>query len=275
MANSDNKGSYCPIREGNLFFLIEGSGPPLVFIHGFGLDHRMWENQVNYFSKNYTCITLDLRGFGKSSVPTDQSFSNHEDLNDLLEFLEIDEPVVLVGLSMGARVASNFAITYPEKSRAIIFTDGAIDGFAFKNFNLTYIYDAGKQQGIEIANKMWLDHPIFNSSRNKLSVRESLTEMVMSYSGWHWINKNPIRNLTPPAVDQLQKLLMPCLILIGELDIPDFKSIADILNKQIENSIKVEMLGVGHMCNMESPDKFNELLDQFLSSAINNSENRF
>jgi len=65
----------------------------------------MWENQVNYFSKKYTCVALDLRGFGKSSVPIDQSFSNHEDLYDLLEFLKIDEPVILVGLSMGGRVA--------------------------------------------------------------------------------------------------------------------------------------------------------------------------
>jgi 3-oxoadipate enol-lactonase len=275
LAYSDNKGNYCPVQEGNLFFLKEGSGPPLVFIHGFCLDHRMWENQVNHFSKKYTCITLDLRGFGKSSVPTDQSFSNHEDLNDLFEFLKFDEAVILVGLSMGARVTSNFAITFPEKTRAIIFADAAIDGFAFKNFNLAYIYETGKKEGIEVANKLWIDHPIFDSTRNSLPVRESLTQIVMSYSGWHWINKNPIRNLTPPALEQLQKLRMPCLILIGELDIPDFKSIADILNKQIKNSIKLEMQNVGHMCNMESPDKFNELLDQFLSSAINYPGNRF
>jgi 3-oxoadipate enol-lactonase len=265
LAYSDDKGNYCPIKEGILFFLKEGSGPPLVFIHGFGLDHRMWENQVNYFSKKYTCIALDLRGFGKSTVPADQSFSNHEDLNDLLEFLKFDEPVILVGLSMGARVASNFAITFSEKTRAIIFADGAIDGFAFQDFNLSYIYETGKNEGIEVANKMWLDHPIFNSARNHKAVFESLTEMVMSYSGWHWINKNPIRNLTPPALEQLQKLTMPCLILIGELDIPDFKSIADLLNKQIINSAKIEMKGVGHMCNMESPDKFNELVNRYLS----------
>jgi pimeloyl-ACP methyl ester carboxylesterase len=64
---------------------------------------------------------------------------------------------------------------------------------------------------------------------------------------------------------------MPCLILIGELDIPDFKSIADILNEQVKNSVKFEMQGVDRMCNMESPDKFNDLVDQFLSPVINYS----
>jgi 3-oxoadipate enol-lactonase len=267
LGDSAIKGNYCPISEGKLFFLKKGSGPPIVFIHGFCLDNRMWENQVNYFSKKYTCIAFDLRGFGKSSVPADQSFSTHEDLDVLLGFLKIDQPVILVGFSMGAKVASNFAITYPEKTKAIIFADGAIDGYVFKDFNLTYIYNAGKQQGTPVANKMWLDHPIFNSSRKNLAVMESLAEMVMSYSGWHWANSNPIKNLIPPAIEQLQKLKMPCLILIGEFDIPDFKAISDLLNKQIKHAFKIEIAGVGHMCNMESPDIFNSHVNEFLTQV--------
>jgi 3-oxoadipate enol-lactonase len=257
-------GNYCSITDGKLFYLKEGSGPPLVFLHGFCLDHRMWETQIKFFSKKYTCIAVDLRGFGNSSVPSDKSYSNHEDLNMLLNFLGIDQPVILVGLSMGARVVANFALTYPLKTKAVIFADGAIDGFVFSDFNLTYIYDAGKKQGVQVANRMWLDHPIFEPARKNAHVLKNLSEMVMSYSGWHWVNKNPIINLTPPAIEQLQKITMPCLILIGEFDISDFKAISYVLNKQIKHSSKIEIAGAGHMCNMESPLLFNELVNQFL-----------
>ena len=87
----------------------------------------MWERQIEYFSDKYTCIAFDVRGFGNSSIPADQPYSNHQDLNTLLNFLGISEPVTLIGLSMGARVVANFALEYPEKIRAIIFVDGAID----------------------------------------------------------------------------------------------------------------------------------------------------
>jgi 3-oxoadipate enol-lactonase len=258
-------GNYCPVKEGKLFFLKEGNGPPLVFIHGFCLDLRMWENQINYFSKNFTCIAYDVRGFGNSTVPSDQSYSNHEDLNELLNFLDINEPVILIGLSMGARVVANFALKYPERTRAIIFADGVVDGYIFKDFNLTYIYKAGKELGIQVANRMWLEHPIFEPAIRSKEVKQKLIEMVMTYSGWHWINKNPIVNLTPPAIEQLHKLAMPALILIGQLDIPDFKDLAILLNTRITTSSKIEMTGVGHMCNIESPGIFNDMMNHFLN----------
>jgi pimeloyl-ACP methyl ester carboxylesterase len=112
--------NYCPVPEGRLFYTKTGTGPPILFIHGFCLDHRMWAEQIPYFSQWYTCISVDLRGFGKSHLPTEKSYSNHEDLNGLLEFLQIREPVILVGLSMGARAATNFALTYPRQSRALV-----------------------------------------------------------------------------------------------------------------------------------------------------------
>lgn len=264
MESANFKENYCPVPDGKLFFLKVGTGPPLVFIHGFSLDHRMWESQINYFSGSYTCISVDLRGFGKSSLPTEKSYSHHEDLNILLAFLGINQRVILVGLSMGARVVANFALVYPQKTRAIIFADGVVDGFKFKDFDLTNIYNAGKEFGVPVANRMWLDHPIFESTRKNAVVVQKLTEMLMSYSGWHWTNKNPVRILTPPAIEQLQKLTMPALILTGQLDIPDFKALADLLNTRIKHSSKIEISGAGHMCNMETPEKFNDLVNQFL-----------
>jgi 3-oxoadipate enol-lactonase len=265
---ASNEINYCPVPGGRLFYTKRGIGTPLVFIHGFCLDHRMWEEQVNYLSEWYTCISVDLRGFGKSSLPTEKSYSNHEDLYSLLEFLQIREPVILVGLSMGARAATNFALSYPQLTRALVLVDGAIDGFKFKNFDLGYIYTAGKESGVAVANRMWLEHPLFESAGRNAMVLQKLEEMVMSYSGWLWTNKNPAMTITPPAIEQLQKLTMPVLVLIGQFDIPDFKTIADFVFGQVKHSVKIEIPGAGHMSNMEEPQIVNETIHQFLTRFL-------
>ncbi len=264
MESASAEISYCPVPDGRLFYTKAGIGPVLLFLHGFGLDHRMWEEQIRYFAVWYTCISVDFRGFGKSSLPTEKPYSNHEDLHSLLEFLEIQEPVVLIGLSMGARVATNFALTYSRLARALVLVDGAIDGFKFTNFDLGYIYAAGKEHGVAVANRMWLDHPINESAVKNALVSQKLEQIVMSYSGWLWTNKNPAITITPPAIEQLHKLAMPVLILIGQLDIPDFITLADFIHDQVKHSVRIEIPNAGHMSNMEQPEIVNEAIRQFL-----------
>jgi pimeloyl-ACP methyl ester carboxylesterase len=91
--------------------------------------------------------------------------------------------------------------------------------------------------------------------------------MVLSYSGWHWVNKNPIQGLTPPAIQQLEQIKVPVLIITGAKDIRDFQQIAELLHKKIKQSLKKQIPEAGHMCNMEKPDAFNRLVADFLISG--------
>lgn len=256
--------NYIDIPDARLCYIKKGSGPAIIFIHGFCLDRRSWEDQINFFSDRFTCIAVDLRGFGNFSLPSDKVFAHHEDINALLDILQINQPVILVGLSMGARIVANFALAYPQKTKAIIFVDGIIDGYICKDFNLDYIYKAGKEKGISVANNLWLGHRLFEQVRKNPVSARLLTEMVMSYSGWHWLNKNPVKSLNPPAIEQIKNLTVPALIITGQYDIPDFQDIAQLLHTEINHSIKKEIAGAGHMCNIEMPSDFNEILNQFL-----------
>jgi 3-oxoadipate enol-lactonase len=258
--------NYLNTVDARLFYNTEGSGPPLIFVHGFCLDHRMWDYQVQFFSADYYVVAVDLRGFGKSAPPADKPFSYHEDLAGLLDHLNIKRPVILVGHSMGGRAVANFALSYPDKTKAIVFADAAIDGYKFNDFDLAYIYRAGKELGIPVANKIWLGHPLFDTARSHPALSKQLAEIITTYSGWHWINKNPVRNLTPPAFEQLEQIASPTFIIVGQQDLPDFMSIAELLNQRIPNSILTQIPEAGHMCNMEEPEVFNNLLSQFLSS---------
>lgn len=87
----------------NLFYEDWGSGPPVVFIHGWPLDHQMWEYQTSVLPNfGFRCIAYDRRGFGKSDKPWEGYDYNTlaDDLKALLDQLDLQN-VTLVGFSMG------------------------------------------------------------------------------------------------------------------------------------------------------------------------------
>ena len=102
-----------------------GQGWPILFVHGFPLDHTMWREQLADLSRDHRCIAPDLRGFGQSTVTegkvTMEQFA--DDLAALLDGLAITEPVVLCGLSMGGYVAWQFARQHATRLKALILCD--------------------------------------------------------------------------------------------------------------------------------------------------------
>src|SRR6266536_3494447 len=98
---------------------VEGDGPAVLFVHEGITDRRMWEPQVGPFvDAGYTVVRCDLRGYGDSEL-TPGPISNTGDLRELLRFLKIDR-ARLVGGSYGARVALEYALTYPEAVDALV-----------------------------------------------------------------------------------------------------------------------------------------------------------
>ncbi|HEX6962695.1 MAG TPA: alpha/beta hydrolase [Lacipirellula sp.] len=106
-----------------------GSGPPIVLLHGFPLDHTMWDQQIEALSSKFRVIAPDLRGFGKSMI-ADEDFDlgvsmdrYAEDVVELLDWLQVQEPVMVAGFSMGGYVAWQMVLRRPERVRAIIGMD--------------------------------------------------------------------------------------------------------------------------------------------------------
>ena len=102
------------INGTEIAFVDRGSGPVLLLAHGFPLDHSMWDAQIDIFAEQYRVIAVDLRGFGRSQVDANPSEGTigldllADDLAAMLDSLQIDEPIVFVGLSMGGFCALHF-----------------------------------------------------------------------------------------------------------------------------------------------------------------------
>ena len=104
----------------NCYFFDKKDSIPLVFIHGVGLDHQMWNNQVDYLNE-FSILTYDLLGHGKTPYNNDQlSLKNFSDqLLVLLDYLKI-EKVNLVGFSLGSLIALDFSSHFQNKVEKLI-----------------------------------------------------------------------------------------------------------------------------------------------------------
>jgi pimeloyl-ACP methyl ester carboxylesterase len=100
-----------------------GTGYPIVFVHEFGADHREWESQVRYFSRQYRCITFNARGYPPSDVPASaQNYGweqSRDDIAAVMRGLAIGKAHI-VGLSMGAYATLQFGLRYPEMASALV-----------------------------------------------------------------------------------------------------------------------------------------------------------
>ncbi|HET9392846.1 MAG TPA: alpha/beta fold hydrolase [Candidatus Rubrimentiphilum sp.] len=258
---------FADVNGTRLHYEVAGEGPPVVFVHGLGLDMRMWDDQFDVFARRYRVMRYDLRGFGKSAPQTEERFLHAEDLRALMDHLEAPKANV-IGLSLGGMIALQFALLFSDALWKLVLVDAALDGFEWSGeWEAAYaaIRERAAQQGASAANQMWMEHDLFAPARERPECRSKLAQMVTECSGWTWVNKSTARGIRPPSAERLGEILAPTLVLVGERDLPDFQRIANKLTAEIPAARKVEMKGVGHMSNMENAELFNTIVNGFLS----------
>jgi len=238
---------------------------PVVLLHGFGLDARMWEPQFERFATRFRVIRYDLRGFGRSSLPSSESYSNEEDLESLLLHMDA-APAHVVGLSMGGRFALRFAAAFPEMVRSLVLADSALDGYTWSadwQMRWKSLCGSAKSGAIEEAKRQWLEHPLFDAARSLPSCRSLLSEMVADYSGWHWHNRDTANAPSPPVGERLGDLVIPALVIVGSRDLPDFQAIAERLSAELPLARRAMIEDAGHMVNLEASESFNKVVEEF------------
>jgi 3-oxoadipate enol-lactonase len=255
------------IRVGDALLHYEetGTGVPVVLLHGFSLDLRMWDDQVETLARRHRVIRYDLRGFGRST-PGTTPYRHADDLIAVLDHLAVGR-AFLIGLSLGGGAVVNAAVAYPDRVLGIVAVDPSLGGFMWSAVQTNAMKDiqvrAG-DEGVEAARARWLSLPIFRTLASNPPADARFKSIVADYSGWHWRNADRGLPFAPPAIQRLHEIAAPALVLVGELDTHDFQQIASTLERDIPNVRKVVLPGVGHMANMEAPERFNAVVSAFL-----------
>jgi pimeloyl-ACP methyl ester carboxylesterase len=258
--------SIVQVNGAKLYCEMAGAGAALVLIHSSFCDQRMWDDQFNALAAACRVIRYDLRGFGKSDWP-ETPFSFVEDLRDLLGALKIERAVVL-GLSLGAYIAIDFAIAYRELTAGLIVAAAAPGGYTISEAlqqRMAMIFKAGREdadRGIQLL----LDDPEVGYARQPPAARERLTCMFMDNRRIFQLAPSLIQKIEPPAVARLDQISAPTLIIAGELDEPDLLAAADLMQSRIAGAKKLVIQGAGHLSNMEKPAEFNRAVIDFMKS---------
>src|SRR5689334_16875427 len=110
---------------GELAVEVAGRGNPVILVHGWGVDRRMWAHQAAAFRRQFTTITYDRRGCGQSTAPADHALEL-EDIDAILDELKL-KATGIVGMSQGGRVAMRYALTRPARVTGLVLQGAPLD----------------------------------------------------------------------------------------------------------------------------------------------------
>ncbi len=257
------------VNGARLHYEVLGEGHPLVLIHGGYVDLRMWDDQFTEFARQFRVIRYDTRWHGQSRGAAGE-YADHEDLRALLEFLGVEKAAVL-GLSMGGRIAIDFALAFPEMVTALMPVAPGLSGFGFEDTRQNENFGpmvAAWQQGefdraAEYFQRMWTDGPSRTPEQVDPAVRQRVRTLLVA--GCELATRAQGRPREGNAISRLAEIRVPTLVIMGDLDMPDIHTIVGRIEKQVPGVRKVVVPGAAHMVNLERPQEFNEAVVGFLA----------
>jgi pimeloyl-ACP methyl ester carboxylesterase len=233
------------------------------------LDTRMWDDQVPALIDIATVIRYDVRGFGRSSRDEVTEYTHADDLWRLLDHLG-HERAVLVGLSMGGRIVLEAALAAPQRVISLVLLDAVLDGIPWdpdSEQGMAAIEVAFEEGGLAAAKAAWLAHGFFGPAREKPEVAARLDRMTADYFGLTWTGHDP-HGPHPDTLALLETLPMSTAVIVGELDVPCFQEMAQVLTARIPRAYRCVVPDAGHLVNMEAPDVVNEILREIVLATL-------
>jgi len=246
-----------------------GRGLPVLFVHGFPLDHSMWQAQVDVLSQNFRTIAPDLRGFGASSpssgTVTMRQFA--DDLVALLDCLKVTEPVVLCGLSMGGYVAWQFWRHHASRLRALVLCDTkasadtaeAVAG-RHKLAAAVIATGHGAARDAMLPKLFSRNTPVAKPElieRTKMMIARAQPESIAA----------ALRGMAerPDATPWLSEIRIPTLVVVGQEDAITTLDEMRGMAAKIAGAELVVVPEAGHMAPLEQPEVVTPAIASFLN----------
>ena len=248
----------------NTFYVLDKKKDiPIVFIHGVGLNHKIWEPQINVFENTF--LAYDILGHGKTPLNKENisfdDFTNQ--LINLIDELNISK-IHLIGFSIGSLIARNFATKYNNRLESLILLCSI--------FNRTEKQQQIVKDRYELAKK--------SKSLSKQALKRWFTDNYLEKNPKTYnkissmIEENNIENflkvynlfVNHKDNEEFENIKIKTLVMTGEADAGSTPEMSENLSKVINNSI-VKIVPKGkHLCSIECSDDVNNIIKKHIQN---------
>ena len=251
----------------NYYSFTDKNSDPLVFIHGVGLDHRMWEPQISSLN-NYSLITYDLLGHGKTPYNQKEITMNDfsKQLDDLINFLKVDK-INLIGFSLGALIALDFASKFQNRLKTLTLLGTTyrrteeqrnlvIDRFEQAKLNKPISKQALKRW---FTDEYLRNHPEIYDQFIKTLTKDHKDHLnfLKAYKLFAYYQDDP---------DIIKDIKTKTLVMTGSEDSGSTVEMSKSLSNDLINSSFTMINNGKHLCSIECADDVNMNLKNFINN---------
>ena len=236
---------------------------PMVFIHGVGLTHEIWQPQLDFF-KDYSNLSYDILGHGKSSLKKEKiSFDDFSDqLIELLNELKIDK-IHLIGFSIGSLIARNFATKFNDRLKSLILLGSIYKRSEEQQKIVNSRFDQAKKE-LKLSKqalKRWFTDEYLEKNP-KTYEKISLILSSNNMSNFLKVYELFVKHKND---EDFEKIKVNTLIMTGEYDVGSTVKMSEELNRIIKNS-EIKIINNGkHLCGIECADDINLTIKNFVN----------
>ena len=247
-------------RDGvQIHYEVGGRGPALLLTHGFSATGQMWTGQMGALTPDFTVITWDMRGHGRSDYPADPAaYSEDATVADMAALLDMvgARAAVIGGLSLGGYMSLAFHRAHPERTRALLIID---TGPGYKNDQARDGWNANAIKRAERYEAEGLGDLSRASAEVRAASHRDATGLALAARGM--LTQKDAR-----VIESLPGVSVPAIVIVGENDAP-FLAASDYMAAKIPGAKKAIIPNAGHAANIDNPQAFNAALTGFLKQA--------
>jgi 3-oxoadipate enol-lactonase len=267
---------FVDVPGGRLYHEADGSGHPLLLLHGNLGNLRMWDDQVGPFAERFRVIRYDRRGFGRSTTEH-VGFSERADAMAVLAHVEPGASSCnVIGQSMGGIIALDLAIERPQAVDAVVLVGAGAGGYHAEQPEGTQpppfeemerLWEAKDWDRLaDLETQVWVDGWGQPPTRIDPELRRRVHDWILTTYRAENEEGEPQR-LDPPAAQRLAEVRAPTLVVIGTADEPGGVLNARFVADEVDGARLVAFAEVAHMVQLEQPERFNRVVLEFLSEV--------
>jgi 3-oxoadipate enol-lactonase len=247
-----------------------GTGVPVMFIHGYPHDRRLWAHQMHGLGARARCVSLDLRGFGETTAVPPWTMDRYaDDVVALMDMLRL-ERAVIAGLSMGGYIAFAIWRRHPERVRALVLanTRAGADSAEGREKRKASIALARERGSAAIADSVMTGMLGKSTRESRPDIVESVRSMLVAQPVEGIVGALQAMMDRPDSTPTLATIDAPVLIVSGDEDAIIPVEEARAMHAAIRGSQLEIIAKAGHLSNLERPAAFNHVLSEFLGRLV-------